>query len=225
MTDEVAGTALTTGANADAADSSASTNVTSSQGKTDEGAASKATESGNDAGKGGTALTSKEAEAAKPIVPEVYEAFQLPDGVEIDAKAIELASPVFKELGLTQENAQKVVGLYTELTKQLDERIATQRAETIADWLKQAKADKEIGGAKWSKSLEQAQSIVNKYADAETRQFLEETGLGNHPGLIKMLAKAGANFSEGSFVAQGANGSSATKTLEQVFYPESAAGK
>jgi phage shock protein A len=158
-------------------------------------------------------------------VPEVYEAFQLPDGVEIDAKAIELASPVFKELGLTQENAQKVVGLYTELTKQLDERIATQRAETIADWLKQAKADKEIGGAKWSKSLEQAQSIVNKYADAETRQFLEETGLGNHPGLIKMLAKAGANFSEGSFVAQGANDSRAARTLEQVFYPESAAGK
>ena len=225
MTDEVAGTALTTGANADAADSSASTTVTSSQGKTDEGAASKATESGNDAGKGETALTSNKAEAAQPAAPEVYEAFQLPDGVEIDAKAIELASPVFKELGLTQENAQKVVGLYTELTKQLDERTATQRAETIADWLKQAKADKEIGGAKWSKSLEQAQSIVNKYADAETRQFLEETGLGNHPGLIKMLAKAGANFSEGSFVAQGANGSSANKTLEQVFYPESAAGK
>lgn len=220
MTDEATGTALTSGATADAAADSASTTVTSSQGQTDGGAAATTATSGTE---GSTALTSGDAKAAS-AAPETYEPFQLPDGVTLDTHAVELATPLFKELGLTQENAQKVVGLYTELTKQLDERINATRTETVAEWLKQAKADKEIGGAKWSKSLEHAQGIVTKFADAETRQFLEETGLGNHPGLIKMLAKAGAHFSEGSFVAPGASGSSAPRSLEQVFYPDAAAG-
>src|SRR3546814_17263573 len=46
--------------------------------------------------------------------PEAYEAFAVPDGMELDQAALDRFSPKFKELGLSQEKAQAQVSLYAE---------------------------------------------------------------------------------------------------------------
>jgi len=73
-------------------------------------------------GEGKTLLTGKEGEdgtktEAKPAVPEKYD-FKAPaawseKGWELDTKLIETATPIFKELGLSQDQAQKLVDFYT----------------------------------------------------------------------------------------------------------------
>ena len=41
------------------------------------------------------------------LAPETYADFTLPEGVELDTALLTDAAPLFKELGLTQEQAQK----------------------------------------------------------------------------------------------------------------------
>src|SRR5437879_843733 len=49
----------------------------------------------------------KPADAAK--APEAYTDFTAPEGYTLDAKTIDAVMPIFKELGLTQDQAQKLV--------------------------------------------------------------------------------------------------------------------
>ena len=46
--------------------------------------------------------------------PESYTDFSVPEGHTLDAAAIESATPIFRELGLTQDQAQKLVSFYSE---------------------------------------------------------------------------------------------------------------
>ena len=46
-----------------------------------------------------------------PTVPEKYD-FKAPEGQSLDAALVERATPIFKELGLTQDAAQKLVDFY-----------------------------------------------------------------------------------------------------------------
>src|SRR6185437_10360924 len=46
--------------------------------------------------------------------PESYD-FKAPEGKELNSKFLDRATPVFKELGLSQANAQKLVDTYNEL--------------------------------------------------------------------------------------------------------------
>lgn len=62
---------------------------------------------------GDAAPAEPQADQAKPAVPETY-TFQLPEGMKADEALVGKVSPVFKELGLTQEQAQKVAHVYAE---------------------------------------------------------------------------------------------------------------
>src|SRR3546814_5726483 len=53
--------------------------------------------------------------------PEAYEAFAVPDGMELDQAALDRFSPKFKELGLSQDKAQALVSLYAEHIQALGE--------------------------------------------------------------------------------------------------------
>ncbi|MDD1107598.1 peptidase, partial [Klebsiella pneumoniae] len=46
--------------------------------------------------------------------PEKYE-FTAPEGAELDSKAVELFEPVARELGLSNDQAQKLAGLWPQL--------------------------------------------------------------------------------------------------------------
>ena len=51
-------------------------------------------------------------------VPEKYADFKVPDGFKFDEKALTEATAAFKELGLSQEKAQKLVDTYAKNTQQ-----------------------------------------------------------------------------------------------------------
>src|SRR5262245_55633150 len=44
--------------------------------------------------------------------PEKYADFKIPDGMAVDAKALEAFTPALRELNLTQDQAQKLVDVY-----------------------------------------------------------------------------------------------------------------
>lgn len=129
--------------------------------------------------------------------PETYE-FKAPDGVRFDDTVIGAFSEVAKELNLTQDQAQKVLDKMAPV-------IAARQIEQIqaarAEWAEAAKTDKEFGGDKLAENLAVAKKALDAFATDELRTLLNESGLGNHPEVIRVFYRAGKAISEDRFVA------------------------
>lgn len=147
---------------------------------------------------------STESESDKPQgAPESYE-FKAPEGITLDAAVIGEFSTVAKELGLTQDAAQSIV---EKLAPKIAERTAAQQAEAFANYraelATQAKADKEFGGDKFDANLAVAKKALNAFGTPELHKLLNDSGLGDHPEIIRAFYRAGKSISEDSFVPGG----------------------
>lgn len=124
--------------------------------------------------------------------PEEYAEFAAPEGVELDQDLLGEFKPLAKELNLSQENAQKLVDMAAKIvTKQL-EAVTAQ----VAQWAEDARADPEIGGDKLAANLALGKRVIDFAGGKPLRDALNETGVGNHPSLIKAFAKLGALISD-----------------------------
>ncbi|WP_334157917.1 hypothetical protein [Oryzomicrobium sp.] len=128
--------------------------------------------------------------------PEKYE-FAAPEGREFDPKVIEAYSEVAKELNLTQDAAQK---LLDKVAPTLEARQQEQFQAIRTKWGDDAKTDKEFGGDKLTESLGVARTALDKFGTPELRTLLNESGLGNHPEVIRFMVRAGKAISEDTFV-------------------------
>ncbi|HGE6735229.1 TPA: peptidase [Serratia marcescens] len=137
----------------------------------------------------------------KPAAPEKYE-FTPPEGQELDANALAVFEPIAKELGLSQEQAQKLVDIYPQIQQQQADAWSKQ----VSDWGEQVKADKEIGGDKFNASVGAAQRALDQFGNPELREYLNASGLGNHPALVRFCAKVGKAMAEDSFVVPNQGG-------------------
>lgn len=144
--------------------------------------------------------------------PEQYEDFTLPDGFEGEV-SFDGFKEAAKELNLTQEQAQKLADLHTGAIQQMQE----QAAERVAQWAEDAKADKEIGGEKFDTSLQSAKNALTRFGNDGLTQFLEETGLGNHPEMIRAFAKIDAAISEDQLDDSGGQGGQ--RSVADKLYP------
>ncbi|WP_210515157.1 peptidase [Pantoea ananatis] len=160
-----------------------------------------------EAGKEGDGEGKKPEEQKKPEgAPEAYE-FKAPEGSELDKAAVEQFEPIARELNLSQEQAQKLVDLYgTKVMPQLMKQQADTWQKQIADWGTAAKDDAEIGGDKFDGNLTRAKQAMDKFATPQLREFLETTGMGNHPELIRVFVKVGAAMSEDNLVTSNEKG-------------------
>ena len=151
--------------------------------------------------------------------PEAYE-LKAPEGMALDADAVSAAEPVFREMGLTNEQAQKLTDLYaaqmTRAGSAANDRVVADVAAVRADWAKAAQTDPDIGGAKLDETKHlAAKAIDGSPASTDFRKFLNDTGLGNHPEMLRIMSFYGARMSEDSF-AKG--GGSQPLTREEKFY-------
>lgn len=66
---------------------------------------------------------------------------------------------------------------------------ADEATETeIRGWADRSRADPEIGGAE---ALQVARSMVSEFGKPSLKRTLDQTGLGNHPEVIRLLTRAG----------------------------------
>jgi hypothetical protein len=138
-----------------------------------------------------------EAPADAKATPEAYE-FKAPEGRAFDTEVIAEYSKVAKELNLSQEAAQRVLDA---VGPKLAERQAAQIEAIRNGWADNSKADKEFGGEKLSENLSVAKKALDAFGTAELRALLNESGLGNHPEIIRFMVRAGKAISEDRFVA------------------------
>lgn len=127
--------------------------------------------------------------------PEKYE-FQAGEGVELDSEALKDFEPVARELNLTNEQAQKLVDAYPKILAGVQQRQTEAWQAQTEQWAADVKADKEVGGDKLTANLSAAQRALDQFGTPELREYLDGTGLGNHPELVKAFIKVGKAMSE-----------------------------
>jgi hypothetical protein len=144
----------------------------------------------------------KTGEDGKPVVtvPEQYADFTTPEGYSLGEIGEEFKA-VAKELGLTQDQAQKLIDL--DVKRSTAHENAVQVAS--AAWLAETKADKEFGGDALAENVAVAQKAINAFGTPALKDLLQKTGLGNHPEVIRAFYRAGKTISEDHFIP--ANGS------------------
>lgn len=155
--------------------------------------------------------------------PEQYEDFTMPEGVELDGELTDELKTIGKELNLSQADAQRVA----DLGGKLAEKFVNQQTEIItqarAEWKKLSMADTEFGGDKLTANLAIAETGLKTFGTPELRSLLSESGLANHPEVIRLLYKAGKTVSEDTVVDQkGGGGTDANAPLDpRALYPNS----
>ena len=79
--------------------------------------------------------------------------------------------------------------------------------EVKAEWASEAKTDQEFGGESLDANLEIAKASLNAFGTDALKSLLSESGLGNHPEIIRFMYRAGKAIGEDSYVGNslGAN--------------------
>lgn len=143
--------------------------------------------------------------------PEVYADFKAPDGYTVDPKAIEAATPIFKELGLSQDAAQKLFDFHAK--QMIDAAKAPQETyENLRrDWKAQIDADPDIRSATadGKTGLDAVKIGIGKTLaalgdaklTADFKAAMDLTGAGDNPAFIKAMWKLSSFITEGKHVA------------------------
>ena len=142
---------------------------------------------------------------APPVVPEKYE-FKSPENIKLDDGVISEFSTVAKELGLTQDAAQILID---KLAPKMAERDAARYADAAQAYrnelTNQAKIDKEFGGDKLDENISIAKKALDAFGTPELLTLLNESGLGNHPEIIRAFYRAGKAINPDNVVVKGGN--------------------
>jgi hypothetical protein len=153
--------------------------------------------------------------AAPQGAPDKYE-FKLPEGIQLDTKGTEAFSEIARELNLTQDGAQKFLDKMGPVIAGRHGELLTQAK---AQWVEAAQTDKEYGGEKLSENLAVAKKALDTFGSPELRTLLNESGLGNHPEIIRAFYKAGKAISEDKFVPATGGSPRGTKAAADALYP------
>lgn len=199
---------------------STETLITEQGAETTEAAAeSQAVESQVDqAGQQAAEQTAEQSTEQKPEgAPEQYEAFAfeegktLPDDMTADIQAIA------KELNLPQSQAQKLADLALKRSEaaQASQMEALEKART--EWADAARADKEFGGDQLEANLGAARKALDAFGTPELRGLLNESGLGNHPEVIRFMVRAGKAISGDRIVTGAAGAADAAPDARKLY--------
>lgn len=158
----------------------------------------------------------KEPAAAAPVVPESYE-FKVPEGYTLAPETVAEITPVLKELGLSQEQAQKLVDVQTKINQKAAEDATKAWTDLRAGWVNEAKTDKEIGGDKFDANIALAKKAMEVLGTPKLAEALNQTGMGDHPELIRLMVKLGGLVADDKLHFGSASGAT-PKTAAEIMY-------
>lgn len=126
---------------------------------------------------------------------------------------LEQAKARFHEMGLNGKQAQGIIDFYYRYMETEAKTIGEQSANVADAAVKQLA---EEWGAAYDANLKLAQRAIAEYGSSELVQYLEETGLGNNPMLVRAFAKAGESFREADEKGGDGNASGGPMTPAQA---------
>jgi len=151
------------------------------------------------------------APAPSPAPAEVVEyKLNMPDGVELAQADTDALVAVAREAKLAPDVVQKIADIAGKRELARAEEFKTQ----VEAWGAAVKADKELGAPE---ALASAVKVVDAYGTPELKSLLAESGLGNHPELVRFVQKIAKAMSEDAIHA-GSTRSGTSRDAASVLY-------
>lgn len=151
--------------------------------------------------------------SVEPAPLPVFEPWVLPEGVKLDEKDSgefnkllgEFQTTSKAEQALVQKFGQTLVDKHTAAVTETVNRVHKAYTDSwvkqTEDWKQAFVSDPEIGGKRQETTVRQANEFISTHGgspeqQAEFRSLMQHTGLGNHPAMIRIFAKAMERFGE-----------------------------
>lgn len=161
------------------------------------------------------------AEAPLPFDPETI---KFPEGISKDDALFGEFAGMAKAYGLSAPAAQQIIDLAAKQVQVANERLLADWNKQQEAWQAEIKSDKDIGGDKLAGTLQTFSKVASDPAlsDPKFREGLAMTGAGNHPAVVRTLARWAQALSEGGPVRGGpaVNGSRAPASIGEAIYGE-----
>lgn len=187
----------------------------------------KETQSQEKSGKDGKSLLNQEDKSAPAGAPEKYEPFKAPEGFVITDEATTQLNTIFKEAGVSQESAQKLIDYIAPQLMEATEAPFKQYQELREDWQKETMD-------KYGSKLPEVKTTVSRALDSlgnpklvsAFKEAMDLTGAGDNPAFIDVIYEWAKKLSEGTHVrgagpskfGQSASGGKPTSAA-QAMYP------
>lgn len=153
-------------------------------------------------------------QSVEPAPLPTYEAFTVPEGITLDTAKIteftkelgELQNLTKAEQKVMQEFGQKMVERHIselqQTVQRLNEHYVTSWEKQKSEWKDSFEKDPEIGGNRKDTTIGAALQFIKTHGGTVEQQkefhsLMDQTGVGNHPAMIRMLAAANLAHSEG----------------------------
>jgi hypothetical protein len=156
-----------------------------------------------------------------PDTAEGYEAPKAPDGYELDKGVIGTFSKVAHDAGISK-------GAWAKLSTAFVQMEMDRLTERSAEGAKQKEAGmatlKTEWGAAADRNIALCQQVVSEFGGNELKVYLNESGLGNDPRMVKFLAKMGQTLSEDNLMTPNPVGTSVEDAKKEIAAIRAAAG-
>ncbi len=149
----------------------------------------------------------EEAKEPPKGAPEKYADYTVPEGYTLDPEVKTEADKIFKELGLPQEAAQKLVDFYTSKTTDAFNAPFQAYQDMTSKWRTESESHPDLRGklgpgqevnVRIGKALD---SLGDSKLASDFRELMDLTGAGNHQAFIRVIDKFAAKVTEGLHVA------------------------
>ncbi|MBR4592304.1 MAG: hypothetical protein IKO35_03765 [Elusimicrobiaceae bacterium] len=152
----------------------------------------------------GNTATAGQGEADLPADPTLEQTGATPNPLEQESTTPADSWPfmpadweVFKsltaEFKLSPEQIQKLLDFETSCAAHKAQTAVEEKHQQAADWANETRA---LYGANLEQEISFALRAANTFGGPDLRLLLEETGLGNHPVVIRTLSEIGRTISE-----------------------------
>lgn len=161
------------------------------------------------------------------LAPERYDLAM--EGFSIDPALVQNADPVLRDIGLSNDAANKLLPVAREIMARTQENLARQIEDAAAaqkkSWQEAFVGDPEIGGARRSETEHLAAKALDALGYAQGhpfRQALDSSGFGNHPDMIRAFRRLGELVGEDGNFVRPATATSRNRPVWERLYPNEA---
>lgn len=149
--------------------------------------------------------------------PETYEDFKFAENVKPNEGALEKFKEMAKNANLPQEKAQELVDLQLEVMQDFVDGQSAAWEDLRNSWVNVTKTDKEFGGANFKENLAIAKAPLTEWATPEFTSMLNETGIGDHPEMVRFMYRLGKAMKEDKMHV-GGNPKASGKSHAEILY-------
>lgn len=144
----------------------------------------------------------KESEQQQQTAPEHY-VLKNANGEDVEPQELEMMSRMFKDVNLSQEQAQKLYSAYEKEQGSFIEQSQKEFNKMRDDWFNQTISDPQIGGQNIGQTKLCIKRVMQQCGNKELSEFLNKTGLGFNPAMVRFMTKVGELLGNDNHFVQG----------------------